>query len=321
MKLLFIADHHIKLGQRNVPREWAKDRYQKLWTKVNSIAEAEQVHYIVHGGDIFDDVPSMEEMGEYALMLETLSWGTSLIYPGNHEATKKHSSFFEHLVGLSRQYGAKIISGWMNEDSVKEQFGISNVSILPYTDLHTKKWHKAEGKILLTHVRGAIEPHVKPEVDLDLFQGFDTVFAGDLHAHSNSQMNIVYPGSPVQTTFHRNRTKNENGIILIDTETCEWEFVDLEMPQLIRKTVESKEEIVATSPDHTIYELVGESGDLLAVEDVDLLDKKISRTVMDATLDFSGITTIEGELDLYLREREDVKDTSEYVTLFKDVTL
>ena len=47
---------------------------------------------------------------------------------------------------------------------------------------------------LFTHVRGEIPPHVKPEVDLDRFEDFPIVFAGDLHAHSNSQRNIVYPG-------------------------------------------------------------------------------------------------------------------------------
>jgi len=46
-------------------------------------------------------------------------------------------------------------------------------------------------------------PHVKPEVDLDRFEDFPVVFAGDLHAHSNTQRNIVYPGSPMTTSFHR----------------------------------------------------------------------------------------------------------------------
>ena len=58
---------------------------------------------------------------------------------------------------------------------------------------------------MFTHVRGEIPPHVKPEVDLDMFEDFPVVFAGDLHAHSNTQRNIVYPGSPMTTSFHRSK--------------------------------------------------------------------------------------------------------------------
>ena len=60
---------------------------------------------------------------------------------------------------------------------------------------------------LFTHVRGEIPPHVVPEVDLERFDKFKTVFAGDLHAHENTQRNIVYPGSPMTTSFHRNEVQ------------------------------------------------------------------------------------------------------------------
>ena len=69
-------------------------------------------------------------------------------------------------------------------------------------------------KPLFTHVRGEIPPHVKPEVELDRFEDFPVVFAGDLHAHSNTQKNIVYPGSPMTTSFHRKEVKT--GYILIN---------------------------------------------------------------------------------------------------------
>ena len=73
---------------------------------------------------------------------------------------------------------------------------------------------------LFTHVRGEIPPHVKPEVDLDLFNDFPVVFAGDLHAHSNTQRNIVYPGSPMTTSFHRKEV--ETGYLLINSNTWTW---------------------------------------------------------------------------------------------------
>jgi hypothetical protein len=37
MKVLFTADVHIKLGQKNVPIEWAKNRFNMLWSQLEAI--------------------------------------------------------------------------------------------------------------------------------------------------------------------------------------------------------------------------------------------------------------------------------------------
>ena len=58
MKILFSADHHIKLGQKSVPIEWQKNRYKMLFSKLNSIPCDLQIV----GGDIFDRMPTIEEL-------------------------------------------------------------------------------------------------------------------------------------------------------------------------------------------------------------------------------------------------------------------
>ena len=63
MKILFIADHHIKLGQKNVPKEWARNRFNMLWDEIDRICGETGAHTIIHGGDIFDRVPTPEEVG------------------------------------------------------------------------------------------------------------------------------------------------------------------------------------------------------------------------------------------------------------------
>ena len=108
-------------------------------------------------------------------------------------------------------------------------------------------------------MRGEIPPHVLPEVDLDLFEKFKVVFAGDLHAHENTQRNIVYPGSPMTTSFHR--SKVQTGYLLID-EDWSWKWEPFCLPQLIRKTVTDPNDMVPTDFDHTIYELEGDVQDL-----------------------------------------------------------
>jgi len=146
-------------------------------------------------------------------------------------------------------------------------------------------------------VRGEIPPHVVPEVDLSRFDKFKTVFAGDLHAHSNTQRNIVYPGSPMTTSFHRNLVTT--GYILID-EDWSWTWHEFDLPQLLRQTVTNPDEMVQTEFHHTIYEIEGDVSDLSNIKNNELLDKKVIKRKTEATLILDKEMTIEEELNEYL---------------------
>jgi DNA repair exonuclease len=58
-KILFTADWHIKLGQKNVPIGWAKNRYRMFFDQVNEASKDVGLHII--GGDLFDRLPSLED--------------------------------------------------------------------------------------------------------------------------------------------------------------------------------------------------------------------------------------------------------------------
>ena len=60
MKVLFTADVHIKLGQKNVPIEWAKIRFNMLWQQLEDMQT--ECDLFVIGGDVFDKLPNMEEL-------------------------------------------------------------------------------------------------------------------------------------------------------------------------------------------------------------------------------------------------------------------
>jgi len=52
MKVLFTADIHIKLGQKNVPQDWARNRFNLLWQQ---LAEQQtNADLFVIGGDVFE---------------------------------------------------------------------------------------------------------------------------------------------------------------------------------------------------------------------------------------------------------------------------
>ena len=286
--ILFTADWHIKLGQKNVPIAWACTRYKLFFEKIYELEKDVSLHII--GGDLFDRVPSMDELTLYFDFVKNTKVQT-IIYDGNHEATRKHKTFFDNLIRVTKELNPLVTV-------VTETFYLHDWCILPYADLHRKgSIEDIDADYLFTHVRGEIPPHVTPEVDLERFDKFKTVFAGDLHAHENTQRNIVYPGSPMTTSFHRNEVKT--GYLVIDDD-WNWTWHEFDLPQLIRKTVTSTDEMVQTEWHHTIYEVEGDVSDLSGVKNSELLDKKVIKRKTEATLILDKEMTIEEELGEYL---------------------
>jgi len=288
--ILFTADWHIKLGQKNVPMPWACSRYELFFQQVEDAVQKHGIKLHIIGGDLFDRVPSMDELTLYFDFVKNTKVQT-IIYDGNHEATRKHKTFFDNLIRVTKELNPLVTV-------VTETYYQDDWCILPYADLHKKgSIEDIDADYLFTHVRGEIPPHVTPEVDLERFDKFKTVFAGDLHAHENTQRNIVYPGSPMTTSFHRNEVKT--GYLVIDND-WNWTWHQFDLPQLIRKTVTSTDEMVQTEWHHTIYEVEGDVSDLSGVKNSELLDKKVIKRKTEATLILDKEMTIEEELGEYL---------------------
>ena len=321
MKILFSADWHIKLGQKNVPRQWQINRYKMLFEKLHELESQVDIHII--GGDVFDKVPKPEELSLFFEYVKGCQIPT-IIYDGNHEATRKGKTFLTFLKDAVNHInewveileGITIFSRGTHDGTT----GTSrcSIDIIPYTHLKTFEPKNFENNILCTHVRGSIPPHVVPEINLEKLSRWKTVLAGDLHAYENSQGNILYPGSPLSITFHRNPVRN--GVILFDTDDHTHEWIDLGLPQLIRKTVNNEAEIVKTDYDHTIYEI---EGNILSLSNIDtssdLIDKKVISKKSDTILDLKNMS-LEEELELYFRTilKLDSKDTEDTLRVFND---
>lgn len=309
--ILFTADIHIKIGQKNVPRDWAINRYRMFFEQVYEIEKTVDLHII--GGDIFDKSPSMEELELYFEFVRGMQCRT-ILYAGNHEATKKGKTFFSNLKHVTNAINPLVTV-------IDEIYEDDNFTIVPYEFIHKKDvWASLDqSKVLFSHIRGEIEPHVKPEIDLDLIRDFPLVYLGDLHSHSNCQRNLVYPGSPMVTSFHRSRVST--GYILIDgSDLTKWTWHEFSLPQLIRKTVDNPADMVQTDYDHTIYELEGDVVDLGAVKNSDLLDKKLVKRNSDTSLILEKEMSIQDELVEYMRyilELDEAKIT-EAISTFND---
>lgn len=291
MKILFTADLHIKLGQKNVPVPWAKNRFHSFIAQLTEMSK--QADLLVLGGDVFDSIPKTEELELYFELIASIQI-PCLVYAGNHEALKKDTTFLTHLKSVTNKINklVTIIDDYYSDDVI---------DILPYNKL--KEYNPRDidfhNRILCTHVRGAIPPHVKPEVPLELFKRWDVVLAGDLHSYENCQENILYPGSPMTTSFHRNEV--DTGAILLDTETLTHEWLEFDLPQLIRKTIKAGEPTPATDFHHTIYEVEGTLDELQALEANDLIATKISTRETEISLILEQGMSLSDEVREYVQ--------------------
>jgi DNA repair exonuclease SbcCD nuclease subunit len=311
MKILFSADWHLKLGQKNVPKEWAINRYELLFKEIYKLEKQVDLHII--GGDLFDRLPTLDELSLYFQFIKNVNIPT-LIYPGNHEALKRNTTFFSNLKEVTTAVNS-------NVTIIDDYYKLENMDFIPYNKLKEFNPEDFSGDILFTHVRGEIPPHVTPEIDLSKLDRWKTVIAGDLHSHENSQRNIVYPGSPVTTSFHRNPV--DTGVLLFDNDTINYSFMKLKLPQLIRQTVASTEQMKRTHYNHTIYELEGDLTELAKVDgDMELLDKKLVKRKSEAALILGKDMTIEEELSEYLQYILGLneKKTKEVLGVFNDYT-
>ena len=292
MKILFTADVHIKLGQKNVPVAWAKNRFKMF---VEQFAEMqESADLVIIGGDVFDRLPTMDEVELYFDFVESFTKPT-LIYPGNHEMLKKDTTFLTNLKRSTHRLNPLVSV----IDDYYQNSGF-DIDIIPYNKLkdYEKNGRAFVGRILCTHVRGEIPPHVKPEVDLDIFASWQVVLAGDLHSYENSQRNILYPGSPYTTSFHRSRV--DTGAILLDARSLEHQWLKFNLPQLIKRTIAADETPVPTDFDHTMYEVQGDMQELGELADSELISSKVLKRDTDSALILDPEMSLDAEVREYL---------------------
>lgn len=276
MRLLYSADWHIKLGKRNIPDAWQRNRFLMMVDAVNKIYKDYNCDQHIIGGDILDVCnPTTDDLDLYFECIARLE-GDIVIYTGNHEMLKNSQSCLTSLASETSRCNPRAMV-------ITEPFRSTHYDIVDYSELHKKTWVPAVSKLCLTHCRGAIEPHVKPEINLERFKehGYTHVYSGDLHSveccQKTPSIPLNYPGSPFNTSFSREIPSGSHGVFIIDTETKLHEWVELtDLPQLVRRTVDSTDKMIPDSFHRVVYELVGNVVELGKVANSDLLDKKIN---------------------------------------------
>ena len=318
LKILCSADWHINLHKKKVPFDWQSGRFREMFRKLLALEQRVDVHIIA--GDIFDKKPEPDEISLFLSYINSVSIPTFII-PGNHEATRKGESFFEHLTEKNAIKNENVVVFTRNGRAT-----IRDVSFqfFPYGEVQTDNLPTpVPGDILVTHIRGEVPPHITPEYDFSRLAPWGLCLLGDLHFnHRYGDTNCYYPGSPVNTTFDRDE-KRQYGVDIydfIDSSNYKREFYDLELPKLLRRTIQAGEQMQSDERHHVIYEVKGNIDQLSKIERSDLLDKKVvEKPQEDVTLDLKNKSIYE-ELEIYLNHIK-VADTSTILDEFKSLDL
>jgi DNA repair exonuclease SbcCD nuclease subunit len=299
IKILSSADWHVNLHRKKIPKHWQMDRFQRLFAKLLALETRCDVHVIA--GDLFDKEPDPDEICLVLSYLNSVQKPT-LVIPGNHEATSKGRTFWEHFK-LENTIKNPLVHIF-TENSRIEIAG-QGFCLFPYGSVQTDKLpNYVEGDILVTHIRGEVPPHITAEYDFEKLRPWKLVLLGDLHfRHRYKDYPVYYPGSPLNTTFDRD-DKREYGVDVITLRSIDdysVDFVDLDLPKLLRRTVSVGEPMVQDAYHHIIYEVTGSIDELAKVKKTDMLDKKmVEKPTTDATLDLKNKTIYE-ELEIWLQ--------------------
>lgn len=316
IKILSSADWHINLHKKKIPYAWAEHRFMLLFERLRELESQCDVHVI--SGDLFDRKPETDDVALILSYLNSVSIPT-IVIPGNHESTRKGSSFWEHFK----------LENTVKNDLVHILTSNDRVNILgqgfqafPYGNVETDKLPKYIDKdILVTHIRGKVPPHITAEYDFEKLRPWKLILLGDLHFnHKYEDFPAYYPGSPLNTSFDRDE-KRAYGVDIIELRSIDdydVQFVDLHLPKLLRRTISVGEEMKQDDYHHVVYEVQGSIDELAKVQKTALLDKKLAtRDESDATLDLKN-KLIHEELEIYLKHIN-VSNVESVVDTFKNV--
>jgi DNA repair exonuclease SbcCD nuclease subunit len=285
-----------------------------MFRKLIALEARVDVHVIA--GDIFDKKPEPDEISLFLSYINSVTVPTFII-PGNHEATRKGETFFEHLTEKNSIKNENVVVFTQNG---RATFRDVSFQFFPYGEVQTDNLPTPIlGDILVTHIRGEVPPHITPEYDFNKLKPWGLTLLGDLHFnHRYQDTNCYYPGSPVNTTFDRDDTRKYGVDIyeVIDSHNYTREFYDLNLPKLLRRTIQAGEKMLPDSRHHVVYEVTGNIDQLSKIERSDLLDKKVvEKPLEDATLDLKNKTIYE-ELEIYLNHIK-VADVNTVMNEFK----
>jgi len=257
MIFMHMADLHI--GKRVNEFNMLEDQ-RYILKQALSIAENNKVDVILLAGDIYDkSLPPGEAVALLDEFLTDIAHNgmKAVVVSGNHDSPER-LAFGRKLMQSEGVYVSGVFNGEMNILSLRDDFGLVNIYMLPFIKpLHVKKYFpkneidnytqavktvidnaKVEDKmrnVLIAHqfvVSSGVEPMRSDSenisvggldhVEASAFDIFDYVALGHLHHPQSIGRDAVrYAGSPLKYSFSEAGTQKEKSVTIIEMKDKE----------------------------------------------------------------------------------------------------
>jgi exonuclease SbcD len=247
MKFVHLSDLH--LGKRVNEYSMLEDQ-EYILTKIINIIDDEKTAGVIIAGDVYDkSIPSAEAVQMFDDFLTRLAKRTLQVFviSGNHDSPER-MSFGSRLMDQSGIHISQVYNGEFVPFSMKDEYGVVNVYMLPFVKpAHVKRFSDesiesytdairvaiAEMKVdqsarnlLITHqfVTGATRSESEDisvggsdNVDVSVFDGFDYVALGHIHSPQNcTSERVRYCGTPLKYSF--SEAKDNKSITVVELE-------------------------------------------------------------------------------------------------------
>ena len=288
MKFIHLSDLH--LGKRVHEVSMLEEQIDIL-QKVIAVIDEEKPDAVFIAGDVYDkSVPSVEAVGLFDDFLVRLAKRnlTVLVISGNHDSAER-LSFGGRLMEESGIHIAPVYHGTTEPVTLKDEYGSVHIYMLPfvkpaqvrscfpeetiesYTDamrtaVSRMKIDRKDRNVLVTHqfVTGAsrteseeISVGGSDNVDASVFDGFDYVALGHLHAPQNcGEERIRYCGTPLKYSFSEaGDQKSVTVVTLLEKGTLAVRTVPLTPKRDMKEIRGTYEELTKKSfYEHTTYQ-------------------------------------------------------------------
>ena len=261
MRLLHTSDWH--LGKSDGETSLLSDQ-QYFIDEICEIIKEQRIDAVLIAGDVYDRaIASADAIALYDKAMTDICLGCNipvLIIAGNHDSAERLAACSKLLSKAGLFVCGELCSDvspvvfddaeifllpWITEEKVKSVFPEEKERISDLTTAYAvvtdkMRIHFSEGKkhIIVAHAfitnaetstsDRAAEIGFATQVPSCVFDGFDYIALGHIHGPQKISDSIRYCGTPMPYSFGKEE-KQVKGVVILDTESMEQEFVPLKL--------------------------------------------------------------------------------------------
>ena len=261
MKLLHTSDWHLGMSYKGI--DISEDQKYFL-SQIYQIIKDEKIDVVLHGGDVFDRKNAPVEA--YNLYDEAVTKicgdleTDMVVVAGNHDSPERLSA----CNVLLRKTGL-YVEGILSKEFPKVEYDDVEIFMLPWFNTEQVKYLFPEDqeniqsmqdafKVVLDHIKDHFTSNKKhilvshafimdadlsesdraasigyaSAVSKDLFEGFDYVALGHIHAPQSITKTVRYSGTPMMYSFGKEESQ-EKSVTIIDTDDMEVKIVPIKL--------------------------------------------------------------------------------------------